>query len=240
VETRDEIGDLTGMFNEMSHNLAVKDDLVKQQRGEIRTLLKTLMPAAIADKLNNGEQITARDHPNVTVIYVEIGGLDRMRARMSSDESLRISSELIRQMEAAADEYGIERVHLVRNGFLGSCGLTIPRLDNIRRTVDFAIECERIIERFDNETSVNLNLRAGIDSGTVSAGLIGAPSPVFDMWGTAVNLAHRLQNGMPTPGVYVSARVFNALSETMSFTSAGTIEADDGVESVWRVTEPLS
>ncbi|MEI6251410.1 MAG: adenylate/guanylate cyclase domain-containing protein [Mycobacteriaceae bacterium] len=240
VETRDEIGDLTGMFNEMSHSLAVKEDLLKQQRSEIRRLLNSLMPAAIADKLRNGEEITARDHPNVTVIYAEIAGLDRLRARLSSDESLNISNELIRQFDAAAEEYGIERVHLIRNGYLGSCGLTIPRLDNIRRTVDFALECERIIERFNNEASLNLNLRAGIDAGTVSAGLVGAPSPVFDMWGTAVNLAHRLQNGMPTPGIYVTARVFDALSETTSFTSAGSLAVDDVVESVWRVTEPNS
>lgn len=240
VRTRDEIGDLTGMFNEMSHTLAVKDDLVREQRGEIRRLLRSLMPAAIADKFRSGEQITARDHPNVTVIYAEIGGMDRLRMHLDSDESLSMSNELIRQFEAAAEEHGIERVHLIRNGYLGSCGLTIPRLDNIRRTVDFALECQRILERFNTEASLNLSLRAGIDTGTVSAGLIGEPLPVFDMWGTAVSLAYRLQNGMPAPGIYVTARVYDALSESLSFASAGTVTTDDGQESVWRVTEPAS
>ncbi len=238
VETRDEIGDLTGMFNEMSRSLAVKEDLVKQQRNEIRRLLNSLMPEAIADKIRNGEEITAREHSNVSVIYAEIGGLDRLRAHLNADESLNISNELIRQFNAAADEYGIERVHLVRNGYLGSCGLTIPRLDNIRRTVDFALECERIIERFNGEASLNLTLRAGVDAGAVSSGLIGSPSPVFDMWGTAVNLAHRLKDGMPAPGIYVTARVYDALSETTSFASAGTLSVDGAQESVWRVTEP--
>jgi class 3 adenylate cyclase len=240
VRTRDEIGDLTSMFNEMSHTLAVKDDLVKQQRGEIRRLLLSLMPAAIADKLDSGEPVTARDHPNVTVIYAEISGLDRLRAHLSSDDSLTMSNELIRQIEAAAKEYGIERVHLIRNGYLGSCGLTIPRLDNIRRTVDFALECERIVERFNHEASLNLSLRAGIDSGSVTAGLIGGPSPVFDMWGTAVILAHRLKDGMAAPGIYVTARVYDALSGSISFESAGTLAAEEGRESVWRVTEPTT
>ncbi|MFN8071091.1 MAG: adenylate/guanylate cyclase domain-containing protein [Mycobacterium sp.] len=238
VETRDEIGELTGMFNEMSRSLAVKEDLVKQQRNEIRRLLNSLMPEAIADKIRNGEEITAREHSNVSVIYAEIGGLDRLRAHLNADESLNISNELIRQFNAAADEYGIERVHLVRNGYLGGCGLTIPRLDNIRRTVDFALECERIIERFNGEASLNLTLRAGVDAGAVSSGLIGSPSPVFDMWGTAVNLAHRLKDGMPAPGIYVTARVYDALSETTSFASAGTLSVDGAQESVWRVTEP--
>ena len=237
VETRDEIGDLTGMFNEMGRSLAVKEDLLNQQRDQIRQLLHSLMPVAIADKLRKGEQITARDHTNVTVIYADVAGLDRLQAELNSDESLNVANELIRQFDAAADEYGIERVRPVRNGYLGSCGLTIPRLDNVRRTVDFALECQRIIERFNNEASLKLGLRAGIDTGMVSSGLVGEPSPVFDMWGTAVNLAHRLKNGMPQPGVYVTARVFDALSESISFTAAGTLAIDGSQESVWRLAE---
>lgn len=238
VRTRDEIGDLTAMFNEMSHSLSVKDDLLTHQRGEIRKLLSSLMPAAIADKVRDGEQITARDHSNVTVIYADIGGLDRLRAELSTKDSLEISNELVRQFNAAAEQHGIERVHPMRNGYLGSCGLSIPRLDNVRRTADFALECERIIARFNSGESLNLTLRAGIDTGVVSSGLIGEPLPVFDMWGTAVNLAHRLKDGMPAPGIYVTARVYDTLSGTMSFASAGTLSVDGSTVSVWRLTEP--
>jgi class 3 adenylate cyclase len=238
VETRDEIGDLTGMFNEMSRSLSVKEDLLSEQRSQIRQLLHTLMPAAIADKFGKGEQITAREHTNVTVVYTEIAGLDRLQAELDSDESLSVVTELHRQFESAAAEFGIERVRPVRNGFLGSCGLTIPRLDNVRRTVDFALECERILDRFNSEAALNLNLRAGIDSGTVSSGLIYEPSLVFDMWGTAVNLAHRLKDGLPESGIYVTSRVYDALAETMSFTEAGSVTADGTQERVWRLTEP--
>lgn len=238
VESRDEIGDLTGMFNEMSRSLSVKEDLLKQQRGQIRRLLHSLMPGAIADKLNQGEEITARDHPNVTVVYADIGGLDRIQAELESGESLSIANELIRQFDAAAAEFGIERVRPVRNGYLGSCGLTIPRLDNIRRTVEFARECARIIERFNSEAALNLSLRAGIDTGTVGSGLVGEPSPVFDMWGTAVNLAHRIKNGAPESGIYVTSKVYDVLSESMTFISAGTIAVDGTQVAVWRLSEP--
>ncbi len=240
VQTRDEIGDLTGMFNEMSRSLSVKDDLLTEHRGEIRRLLRSLMPPAIADKLRSGQEITAREHPNVTVIYVDIAGLDRLQAEMDSEDSLAFSHELTRQFDAAAEEFGIERVRPVRNGYLGSCGLTVPRLDNIRRTVDFAQECQRIIERFNHESSLNLGLRAGIDTGTVSSGLIDATYPVFDMWGTAVNLAHRMKNGMPEPGIYVTSRVYDVLAETKAFAAAGTIAADGTQVTVWRVTEPTT
>ncbi len=237
VETRDEIGDLTGMFNEMSRSLSVKNHLVKEQSAQIRKLLNSLMPAAIADKFGQGEKIAAREHSNVTVVYADITGLDRVQAALDSDEALTVVNELYRQFDAAADDFDIERVRPVRNGYLGSCGLTIPRLDNVRRTVDFAHECERIIERFNNDNGMNIALRAGVDTGSVSSGLFIEPSPVFDMWGTAVNLASRIKNGVPEPGVYVTSRVYNVLSETMQFEQSGTLQVEGSTEPIWKLVD---
>lgn len=238
VETRDEIGELTGMFNEMSRSLSVKEDMLTEQRGQIRSLLRSLMPGAIADKVFAGEEISARDHPNVTVVYADITGLDRIQTELESGEYLELIEELIRQFDAAAAEYDVERVHPVRNGFLGSCGLTTPRLDNIRMTVNFAVECLRIIERFNGESGLRLGLRAGIDAGTVSAGLVGQASPIFDMWGTAVTLASRIKNGAPEAGIYVTSRVRDALAETTQFSAAGTVDISGKSEPVWRLEDP--
>ena len=238
VETRDEIGDLTGSFNEMSRSLAVKEDLLGEQRRRIRQLLQALMPTAIADKLHQGEAITARDHSNVTVVYADISGLERVQAELKPSESLSITTELIHQFDTLATEFAIDRVRPVRNGFLGSCGLTLPRLDSVRRTVEFAMECQRVIERFNAEASLNLGLRAGIDTGDVGSGLVGEPSPVFDMWGTAVNLADRIKSGAPGPGIFVTSQVYDVLAETMTFTSAGTVESDGAQVAVWRLSEP--
>jgi class 3 adenylate cyclase len=146
-------------------------------------------------------------------------------------------NELIRQMDAAADDLGMEGVHTVRNGYLASCGLIVPRLDNVRRTVDFALECQQIVERFNADTDNGLSLRAGIDTGSVSSGLFGKPSVVYDMWGAAVNLAHQIKNGSPQPGVYVTSRVYDTLQDTMEFASAGTVSVDGVTEPIWRLSE---
>ena len=89
----------------------------------------------------------------------------------------------MRQFDSAAESLGVERVRTLRNGYLASCGLNVPRLDNVRRTVDFAIEMHHIVERFNGETGHSPRLRAGIDTGTVSSGLVGRSSLVYDMWG---------------------------------------------------------
>ncbi|MCW1957602.1 MAG: HAMP domain-containing protein, partial [Mycobacterium sp.] len=237
VETRDEIGELTEMFNEMSSSLSAKEEMLDEQREQIKKLLNSLMPETIADKLRRGEEVPAREHSNVTVIYATVLGLDRVQARLDSEQALNITNEINRQFEAAAAEYDIDRIRPVRNGYLGSCGLSVPRLDNVRRAVDFAQECERIIERLSSDSGLSLSLCAGIDTGKVNSVLVGAHSTVFDLWGTAVNLAHRIKSRVPQSGVYVSSRVYKTLSETTSFVSAGTVSVDGSNEPIWQLVE---
>ena len=237
MEARDEIGDLTLAFNEMSRNLAIKEDLLNEQRRENDRLLSLLMPEQVVERYRQGEEIIAQDHHDVSVIFADIVGLDRLQAELSSEESLSIINELARQMDAAADELGVEPVRTVHNGYLASCGLNVPRLDNVRRTVDFAVEAQRIIDRFNAETGRHLGLRAGIDTGQVSSGLVGRSSIVYDMWGAAVNLAYRVQSGSPQDGIYVTQRVYETIGDTRVFTSAGSITIDGVEQPIWRLSE---
>ena len=237
VEARDEIGDLTLAFNEMSRNLGIKEDLLNEQRRENDRLLSLLMPEQVVERYRQGEEIIAQDHHDVSVIFADIVGMDRLQAELSSEESLSIINELARQMDAAAEELGVEPVRTVHNGYLASCGLNVPRLDNVRRTVDFAVEAQRIIDRFNAETGRHLSLRAGIDTGQVSSGLVGQSSIVYDMWGAAVNLAYRVQSGSPQDGVYVTQQVYETIGDTRAFTSAGSITMDGVEQPIWRLSE---
>jgi class 3 adenylate cyclase len=237
LESRDEIGDLTQAFNEMTRNLGIKEDLLNEQRRENDRLLSLLMPERVVERYRQGEEIIAQDHQDVSVIFADIVGLDRLQAELTSEQSLSIINELARQMDAAAEELAVEPVRSVHNGYLASCGLNVPRLDNVRRTVDFALETQRIIDRFNAETGRHLSLRAGIDAGRVSSGLIGRSSIVYDMWGAAVNLAYRVQSGSPQDGIYVTQRVYETVGDIAAFTPAGTITMDGVEQPIWRVSE---
>jgi class 3 adenylate cyclase len=237
VDSRDEIGDLTLAFNEMSRTLGIKEELLSEQRKENDRLLLSLMPEPVVQRYREGEQTIAQDHQDVTVVFADLVGLDELSDELSSDQSLAILNELVRQFDAAAEHLGVERIRTLRHGYLASCGLNIPRLDNVRRTVDFALEMQRIVDRFNSENDRNLDIRAGIDTGRVTSGLVGRSSIVYDMWGAAVNLAYQIQSGSPQPGVYVTSQVYEVMRDTRHFTSAGTTSVDGNEEPIWRLSE---
>ncbi len=240
VLSRDEFGELTTTFNDMSRNLAIKDELLTEQRRENDRLLLSLMPEPVAQRYREGEETIAQDHQNVTVIFADIVGLDELTSELTSDQQLAIVNKLVRQFDAAAENLGVERIRTLHNGYLASCGLSVPRLDNVRRTVDFAIEMQRIVDRYNTESGNNLELRAGIDTGTVSSGLVGRSNLAYDMWGAAVDIANQVQSGSPQPGVYVTSRVYDVMRDSRQFTPAGDVGAGDDAEPIFRLSERQS
>jgi class 3 adenylate cyclase len=240
VVSRDEFGDLTVAFNDMSRNLAIKEDLLNEQRRENDRIMLSLMPEQVVARYRDGEETISQDHQDVTVIFADIVGLDELSANLTSEESLAIVNKLVRQFDAAAEGLGIERVRTLRNGYLASCGLNVPRIDNVRRTVDFALEMNRIVDRFNGEGDHSLRLRAGIDTGRVSSGLVGRSSLAYDMWGAAVDLAYQVQSGSPQPGVYVTSDVYDAVRDTRQFAAAGEVSVGGDSQPIWRLMERQS
>ena len=237
VTVRDEVGDLTVAFNEMSQNLQTKEELLTEQRKENDRLLLSLMPEPVVRRYRDGEQNIAQEHQDVAVIFADIVGLDEISNDLSGDEMVGVVDELVRELDSAAETLGVEPVRTVHNGFLASCGLNVPRLDSVPRTMDFAVEMQRIIERFNNRTGHHLSIRAGVNTGNVVSGLIGRSSVIYDMWGAAVNLAHQMHSGATESGIYVTAQVYEVMRDIRHFTPAGSITVGGSEQPIWRLSE---
>ncbi len=235
VTTKDEIGDLGAAFNEMSTTLQIKQELIDEQRQEIDDLLASLMPEPLARRYREGEENISGDYRDVSVIYAELVGFDDFARSASADDSVGLLNSIIEAIDEAAERHGIERVRHLHNGFLATCGLVVPRVDHASRTVAFAGELTEIIERNNAQHGAILAIRAGIDSGPVSSGLLGQRARVYDLWGEAVDLAHRVHEATKAPGVFVSSRVHDELDGIYAFAQAGTVVGVAGSETIWSL-----
>jgi len=221
----------------MSRNLAIKEELLNEQRSENNRLLLALMPESVVQRYRDGEETISQEHQDVAIIFADIIGLDEISNGITGDELVGIVDELFRQFDAAAEALGVERIRTFHNGYLASCGVITPRLDSTHRSVDFALEMRRIIDRFNTQTSHELGVRVGVNTGNVISGLVGQSSLVYDMWGAAVSLAYQMHTGAPQPGIYVSSQVYEAMRDVRQFTPAGTISVGGTDQTIYRLSE---
>lgn len=231
----DELADVAAAFNDMSRSLELKATLIEEQRAENDRLIRTLMPESLAKRYREGARTIVEDHQEVTVLFADIVGFEDFGRKMTSDKALDILNDIFRAFDEAAEVLGVERVRTTRQGYLASCGLSVPRVDHARRSVEFAIEMQRIVERFGAQQGADLSVRVGMDTGTVTSGLVGRSHVVYDLWGDAVSLAFRLQGGANEAGVFLTQRVVDKLPDTLPYTDSGVVETSGGFQRVWRI-----
>ncbi|MFS0911140.1 adenylate/guanylate cyclase domain-containing protein [Microbacterium sp. 179-I 3D2 NHS] len=233
--SRDEFGDLGSAFNDMASSLRIKQELIEEQQRENEKLLHTLMPESVAVKYKQGEEAITEAHENVSVVFAELVGFDDLARGMPAEQEIALLNTLMRGFDEAAEKAGVEKVRTLRGGYLASSGLTVPRVDNIRRAVDFARNLRGVIERFNAQNGTQIGLRAGVDTGTVTSGLVARTSLAYDLWGDAVNLAYRVRSVTGEPGIYVSQTVRDRTQELVTYAEAGTVETQGRTETVWKV-----
>jgi class 3 adenylate cyclase len=231
----DELADVGAAFNDMSRSLQVKASLLEEQQAENERLLLSLMPEPMVRKYKEGARTIALDHQEVTVMFADIVGFEAFSRGLPSEDALEKLNEILRSFDEAADRFGIERVRTTRAGYLASCGLTVPRVDNARRMVDFSIELQRILERFGGKHGVELNLRAGLDTGTVTSGLVGQTHIAYDLWGDAVNLAFQIQGNNNDSGIFLTQAVVDRMPDTVLVRDWGYVTTSSGPQRVWRI-----
>lgn len=234
VRSRDEFGDLASAFNDMSRTLQIKQDLIDEQRVENDKLLRNLMPDAVAQRYKQGEEIITQSHEEVSVVFAELVGFDQFAAPLSPEAELTYLNELVRGFDDVAERTGVENMRTLRDGYLATCGLVVPRVDNVRRIVEFTQAMQSVVGRFNATTGAGLQLRAGIDSGPVTSGVVGRATIAYDMWGEAVSLARRAQYAGGRPGIFVTDRVKQALFDSVAIVQ---VETQTDAEPVWEIVQ---
>ncbi|WP_127476919.1 adenylate/guanylate cyclase domain-containing protein [Microbacterium sulfonylureivorans] len=235
IGSRDEIGDLGSAFNDMASSLRIKQDLIEEQQVENQKLMLTLMPEAVAQRYRDGEETISEEHDNVSVVFAELVGFEEFAEDLSSETETSQLNALMRGFDEAATKTGVEKVRTLRGGYLASSGLIVPRVDNVRRAVDFAREMRAVVQRFNSQNGTEIDIRAGVDTGTVTSGLVARTSLAYDLWGDAVSLAYRVRSVTGLPGIYVSQAVRDRMQDSVTFTRAGSVELRGKAQDVWRI-----
>ncbi|WP_414578334.1 adenylate/guanylate cyclase domain-containing protein [Anabaena sp. CCY 9402-a] len=188
INADDEFGELGRAFNAMVISLGEKLAEIEQKNRENEALMLNIVPFTIAQRLKQGELLIADHVKQVTILYARVVGIAELSQRLPPAEVAQLLTHLFHEFDEAAERFGLERKSTIDTDYMAVCGLTIPRLDHVKRTVDFGVEMLNILHRMELRKDLVLGLRTGIHTGSVTAGIIGTKNFGYNIWGESVYL----------------------------------------------------
>jgi class 3 adenylate cyclase len=224
ARSRDEIGQLCLAFNGMVDDISAKSALIEAKNRENEALLLNVLPAPIANRLREGEQRIADGFANVSVLFGDLVGFTQLSSEMPPQDLVNLLNGLFTRFDQAAQELGIEKIKTVGDAYMAVCGLPNPVEDHTERMVRMAIRMVHITREHALEHRVTMQVRIGINSGPVVAGVIGKSKYIYDLWGDTVNLASRMESTGVPGAIQVTRPVYEALKDKFVFEARGAIE----------------
>ena len=194
---------------------------VEQEKSE--RLLLNILPAAIANRLKQGEHTIAERYADVTVLFADLVGFTTLVKNTDPVELVGMLSDLFSRYDLIASRLGLEKIKTIGDCYLVVGGLPEALPDHPVIVAGMALEMLQVLGEFNRERGTNLRLRLGLHAGPVVAGVIGHQKFAYDLWGATVNLASRLQtSGLPNH-IHVSAETGERLRARFRLTERGVI-----------------
>jgi adenylate cyclase len=173
-------------------------EALRAEKERSEHLLLNILPQAIVTRMNGGETVIADHLPDVTILFADLVGFTRIASAMAVADLVRMLNGLFSEFDRLAIEHGVEKIKTVGDNYMLAGGLPDPHADHACAVAGMAVAMLAAVERTSRDFGVPLQMRIGIHSGEVVAGVIGTHKFVYDVWGDAVNVASRMEShGVP-------------------------------------------
>ncbi len=193
------------------------------EREKSERLLLNVLPAPIADRLKQGEQVIADNFADVTVLFADIVDFTRFSANMLPTELVVLLNEIFSKFDYLAEEHGLEKIKTAGDEYMVVGGLPTPRLDHAEAVAEMALDIQETVTQFSLNDNEPLSVRIGIHTGPVVAGIIGTKKFSYDLWGDTVNIASRMESHGLNGCTQVTVATYERLCEKYVFAERGMI-----------------
>jgi adenylate cyclase len=198
---------------------ALEREQVKSER-----LLLNVLPEPVAARLKEEEGIIADDYLGVTVLFADIVGFTPLSERLSAADVVALLDRVFARWDALAASHGVEKIKTIGDAYMAAGGIPLPRADHAEAIADLALAMRPEIARCAADMGSALEVRIGIDTGPIVAGVIGRSKFIYDLWGDTVNTASRMESHALPGTIQVTQRAYERLRERYELRPRGTIE----------------
>jgi class 3 adenylate cyclase len=188
-------------------------------------LLLNVLPPAIAERLKRGESNIAQGHADVTVMFADIVGFTKMTEELSPVETVKILNEVFSMFDEIADKYGVEKIKTIGDAYMAAAGLESgAQIHYADAVANMALEMLERVSDYRQRTGEKIELRVGVGTGPVVAGVIGKKKFIYDMWGDTVNVASRMASDARAGAIQVDLTTFRRLHTRFTFDAPHEVE----------------
>jgi len=196
---------------------------IELERQRHETLLRNILPGQIVTRLNNGEVVIADRIEQATILFADLVGFTAAASRVTPAVLVNNLNRIFSAFDDLCRRLQIEKIKTIGDAYMAAAGVPMPRADHAEVIADFALAMLTALERVNAAAEIPFQMRIGIHTGAVVAGVIGSHRFLYDIWGDTVNLASRLEShGLPGR-IHVSPRTSQMLADQYNFEARGLI-----------------
>jgi guanylate cyclase len=182
---------------------------------ESRRLLHDMLPGGIAERLADGERLIAQTHESVSVLFADVVGFTSFAGNTAASDLIITLNQLFSIFDRIAARHGLEKIKTSGDAYIAVAGAPAPMERHADAAVLAGVEMQRAVGLLGGFRRRALQVRIGIASGPVTAGVIGEHRYTYDLWGDTVNLASRMESQGVAGQIQVSAATHDLMSKPM-------------------------
>src|SRR6266516_541427 len=199
-------------------------DQLRMEREKSERLLLNILPKSIADRLKQGESTIADSFPDATVLFADLGDFTKLTSHVPAPELVRLLNEIFSKFDWLAELHHLEKIKTIGDAYMVAGGLPVPRPDHAEAMAEMALDMQKVVTRLDSGDGRRFELRIGISSGPVVAGIIGSKKFIYDLWGDTVNIASRMESLGQFGAIQVAETTYERLKDKYLFDKRGKID----------------
>ncbi|MGL4376277.1 MAG: adenylate/guanylate cyclase domain-containing protein, partial [Microcoleaceae cyanobacterium] len=196
---------------------------IEFERNKSEMLLLNILPKEIALILKNKCQTIATEFTNTSILFADIVGFTPLSETLTPWQLVELLDELFCNFDKLVDKYELEKIKTIGDCYMVASGVPSPREDHAEALAMMALEMMNYINNSTFYGEKRLNLRIGINSGPVVAGVIGRKKFVYDLWGDTVNTASRMESHSPIGKIQITRETYELIKDKFECEYQGKI-----------------
>ncbi len=212
-----------------THEIERQKEIIEIAKAQSDSLLLNILPEEIAEELKKFGKSYARKHDQVSVLFADIKGFTSIAEKLTPVKLVTQLDEVFGAFDNIIAKYGMEKIKTIGDAYMCACGLPKADNENAVKAVKAAFDMQHWIREFGLGNIIQnlpvFEVRIGIDTGPLVAGVVGLKKFAYDIWGDTVNLASQMEQHSEPGKINISGETFKQIKNSFQCTYRGKIEA---------------